>query len=101
MLRKLLLKFFHWYTGPAPMYGWSDEALKRYGGKAILAAFLALHALDGSSIWLAPSQVVSVRSPLPGEYPSNCNSVVLVSGPAIYCVTDKPADVVSKLEQSK
>lgn len=28
MIRKLLLKFFHWYTGPVPDYGGTAEAMK-------------------------------------------------------------------------
>ena len=61
--------------------------------------FMLLTAPNGQHIWLAPSQVVAVRSSLPGECYHFATGAVVVTLNGSFCVAEQPRDAVGKLQK--
>lgn len=65
----------------------------------LLIGFILFTGTQGQRVWIVPSQIVSVQEPGDYGYAMNCKSIITTLSNT-FCVTEQPADVVSKLEKA-
>lgn len=65
----------------------------------VALGLLVFTSSDGHPVWIAPSQVVSVRTPVAREFEPQCHTVITTLSNT-FCVREEPAEVVQRLEKT-